>query len=231
MLRMKDVDSFYGGSHILHNVNLNVEKGSLHSIVGRNGVGKTTLLKTLMGLTSSMHGQLELDGNDISQSPTFERARAGIGYVPQGREIISNFSVKENILMGCFADPKGEAKIPDEVSSLFPYLMENLGRQGGLLSGGQQQQLAIARALATSPIVLLLDEPTEGIQPNIVQQIEETIVTLNVEIGITVIVVEQNLNFVRNTCHSFSMLDNGRVVGDGETSQLSDELVRKHMTI
>ena len=231
MLNMKGVDSFYGGSHILHKIDLNVEKGQIYGIVGRNGVGKTTLQRTIMGLTDSMTGEYTFNGKDMAGVPTFERARAGLGYVPQGRQIIPDFSVKENILMGGFADAKSKGKIPDVVPDLFPYLMENLGRHGGLLSGGQQQQLAIARALATNPDVLLLDEPTEGIQPNIVHQIEDTIVALNEKFGITIIIVEQNLKFVRKACNSFSMIDNGRVVADGGVDLLTDELVNKHMTI
>jgi urea transport system ATP-binding protein len=231
MLELHSINSYYGGSHILHDINLKIKKGAIFSVLGRNGVGKSTLLKTLVGLTSSTEGKLLLNDEDLSRQPTFARARAGIGYVPQGREIIPDFSVRENILMGCFADPKSKPVIPDLVSELFPYLMENLGRAGGLLSGGQQQQLAIARAIATNPQILLLDEPTEGIQPNIVEQIEECILTLNKELGLTIILVEQNVRFAQRVSDQFLILDNGRVVAEGMGKTLTDELVQKHLTI
>jgi len=231
MLQLHSVNSYYGGSHILHDINLKIEKGTIFSVLGRNGVGKSTLLKTLIGLTSSTDGKLLLNDEDLSKQPTFARARAGIGYVPQGREIIPDFSVRENILMGGFADPGSKPVIPDLVSELFPYLMENLGRAGGLLSGGQQQQLAIARALVTNPQVLLLDEPTEGIQPNIVEQIEECILTLNKKLGLTIILVEQNVRFAQRASDQFAILDNGRVVAGGMGKMLTDELAQKYLTI
>lgn len=231
MLQIHSVNSYYGGSHVLHDINLKIEKGTIFSVLGRNGVGKSTLLKTLIGLTSSTDGKLLLNDEDLSKQPTFARARAGIGYVPQGREIIPDFSVRENILMGGFADPGSKPVIPDLVSELFPYLMENLGRAGGLLSGGQQQQLAIARALVTNPQVLLLDEPTEGIQPNIVEQIEECILTLNKKLGLTIILVEQNVRFAQRASDQFAILDNGRVVAEGMGKMLTDELAQKYLTI
>ncbi|ODN66555.1 MULTISPECIES: urea ABC transporter ATP-binding subunit UrtE [Methylophaga] len=231
MLQLESVNSFYGGSHILHDINLEIEKGKIFAVLGRNGVGKSTLLKTIMGLTSSMTGKLLLNEDDLSTKTTFSRARAGIGYVPQGREIIPDFSVKENILMGRFADINGKVEIPELVPELFPYLMDNLNRAGGLLSGGQQQQLAIARALATNPDILLLDEPTEGIQPNIVEQIEECIITLNQKLNLTIILVEQNIRFAKRASHGFVFLDNGRVVLTGKGAELTDELANKHLTI
>jgi urea transport system ATP-binding protein len=231
MLELHSVNSYYGGSHILHDINLKIEKGTIFSVLGRNGVGKSTLLKTLIGLTSSTDGKLLLNDEDLSKQPTFARARAGIGYVPQGREIIPDFSVRENILMGGFADPGSKPVIPEMVSELFPYLMANLGRAGGLLSGGQQQQLAIARALVTNPQVLLLDEPTEGIQPNIVEQIEECILTLNKKLGLTIILVEQNVRFAQRASDQFAILDNGRVVAGGMGEMLTDELAQKYLTI
>lgn len=231
MLQLESVNSFYDGSHILHDINLEIGKGKIFAVLGRNGVGKSTLLKTIMGLTSSMTGKLRLNEEDLSSKTTFSRARAGIGYVPQGREIIPDFSVKENILMGRFADINGKVEIPELVPELFPYLMDNLNRAGGLLSGGQQQQLAIARALATNPDILLLDEPTEGIQPNIVEQIEECIITLNEKLNLTIILVEQNIRFAKRACHEFVFLDNGRVVLTGEGVDLTDELANQHLTI
>lgn len=231
MLQLESVNSFYDSSHILHDINLTIGKGKIFSILGRNGVGKSTLLKTIMGLTSSMTGKLRLNEEDLSSKTTFSRARAGIGYVPQGREIIPDFSVKENILMGRFADLNGKVEIPELVPELFPYLMDNLGRAGGLLSGGQQQQLAIARALATNPDILLLDEPTEGIQPNIVEQIEECIITLNEKLNLTIILVEQNIRFAKRASHEFVFLDNGRVVLTGKGTDLTDELANQYLTI
>lgn len=231
MLELDHLNSFYGGSHILHDLSFKVEKGTILTVIGRNGVGKTTLLKTILGLTDSSTGSIKLNGEEIGDIPTFKRARMGIGYAPQGREIIPDFTVRENILMGGFARRNGSASIPDVVPELFPYLMENLDRHGGLLSGGQQQQLAIARALAAEPSLLLLDEPTEGIQPNIVEQIEETIKMLNKKLNLTIILVEQNLEFARSAAHAFVMMEKGQVVASGDTDALTDDVVAKHMTI
>ena len=169
MLVLEQVESFYGRSRALQDISLQIPKGEITAILGRNGVGKTTLLRTIMNLTTRMAGRVMLDGVDLSSAPTYRRARSGIAYVPQGRQIIPDFTVRENILMGAFASPKPNSEIPALVPELFPYLMDNLDRAGGLLSGGQQQQLAIARALAARPTILLLDEPTQGIQPNIVE--------------------------------------------------------------
>ena len=188
-------------------------------------------MKTILGLTDSSAGSIKLNGEEIGDIPTFKRARMGIGYAPQGREIIPDFTVRENILMGGFARRNGAPSIPDVVPELFPYLMENLDRHGGLLSGGQQQQLAIARALAAEPSLLLLDEPTEGIQPNIVEQIEETIKMLNKKLNMTVILVERNLEVARSAGHAVGMREKGRVVASGDTDALTDDVVAKHMTI
>jgi urea transport system ATP-binding protein len=231
MLRLTNVNSFYGRSHILHGVSLEAPTAEITAVLGRNGTGKTTLLKTLMGLTDHMTGEIRIDESVISQEPTFRRARAGIAYVPQGREIIPDFSVRENILLGAFARPNGRRVIPDLVPELFPYLIQNLDRPGGVLSGGQQQQLAIARALAAQPKILLLDEPTEGIQPNIVEEIEDVILRLNREIKLTVILVEQNVAFARRAARRFAIMEKGRVVAGGEIPELSDELVHRHMAV
>ena len=231
MLELEHLNSFYGGSHILHDLSFKVEKGTILTVIGRNGVGKSTLLKTILGLTDSSTGSIKLNGEEIGDTPTFKRARMGIGYAPQGREIIPDFTIRENILMGGFARRNGAPSIPDVVPELFPYLMENLDRHGGLLSGGQQQQLAIARALAAEPSLLLLDEPTEGIQPNIVEQIEETIKMLNKKLNLTIILVEQNLEFARSAAHAFVMMEKGQVVASGDTDALTDDVVAKHMTI
>jgi urea transport system ATP-binding protein len=231
MLKLTNVDSFYDRSHILHAVCLDIPIGKVTAVLGRNGTGKTTLLKTLMGLTDRMEGQIDLDGKDIGKQPTFRRARAGIAYVPQGREIIPDFTIRENILMGAFARADGKRQIPELVPELFPYLMDNLERAGGVLSGGQQQQLAIARALAADPRIILLDEPNEGIQPSIVEEIEAIIIRLNRDVGLTVVLVEQNVAFARQASHCFAMMEKGRVVVSGAISELSDEMVHRHMAV
>ncbi|WP_315832566.1 urea ABC transporter ATP-binding subunit UrtE [Bradyrhizobium prioriisuperbiae] len=231
MLTFDNVDSFYDRSHILHGVCLDIAIGKVTTILGRNGTGKTTLLKTLMGLTDRTVGEIRLDGRDIGQDPSFRRARAGIAYVPQGREIIPDFSIRDNIMMGAFARADGKREIPPLVSELFPYLMENLERLGGVLSGGQQQQLAIARALAANPRIILLDEPNEGIQPSIVEEIETIIIRLNREAGLTVLLVEQNVMYARQASHRFAMLEKGRVVAGGAIAELSDDLVHRHMAV
>jgi urea transport system ATP-binding protein len=231
MLAFAHVDSFYDRSHILHDVCLDVPEGRITAVLGRNGTGKTTLLKTLMGLTDRMNGEIRLEAMDLGKLPTFRRARAGIAYVPQGREIIPDFSIRENILMGSFARADGGREIPPLVAELFPYLMNNLNRNGGVLSGGQQQQLAIARALAADPKIVLLDEPNEGIQPSIVEDIESVIIRLNRDFGITVILVEQNVSFVRRAAHRFAMMEKGRVVASGDIGELSDALVHRHMAV
>lgn len=231
MLTFSHVDSFYDRSHILHDVCLEVPDGEITAVLGRNGTGKTTLLKTLMGLTDRVDGQIRLNEREIGKEPTFQRARAGIAYVPQGREIIPDFTIRENILMGSFARHDGKREIPELVAELFPYLMNNLARNGGVLSGGQQQQLAIARALAADPKVILLDEPNEGIQPSIVDEIEKIIIRLNREVGLTVILVEQNVSFARRAAHRFAMMEKGRVVVAAAISELTDEMVHRHMAV
>lgn len=231
MLKLTNVDSFYDRSHILHAVCLDIPIGKVTAVLGRNGTGKTTLLKTLMGLTDRMEGQINLDGKDIGKQPTFRRARAGIAYVPQGREIIPDFTIRENILLGAFARADGKRQIPELVPELFPYLMDNLERPGGVLSGGQQQQLAIARALAADPRIILLDEPNEGIQPSIVEEIEAIIIRLNRDVGLTVVLVEQNVAFARQASHRFAMMEKGRVVVSGAIAELSDEMVHRHMAV
>jgi urea transport system ATP-binding protein len=231
MLKLTNVDSYYDRSHILHAVCLDIPIGEVTAVLGRNGTGKTTLLKTLMGLTDRMEGQIKLDGTEIGKDPTFRRARTGIAYVPQGREIIPDFTIKENILLGAFARESGKREIPELVKELFPYLIDNLDRAGGLLSGGQQQQLAIARALAADPRIILLDEPNEGIQPSIVEEIEAVIIRLNREVGLTVVLVEQNVSFARQAAHRFAMMEKGRIVTSGVITELSDEMVHRHLAV
>ena len=184
-----------------------------------------------MGMLDRMTGSIRLGAREIGQEPTYRRARAGIAYVPQGRQIIPDFTIRENILMGAFARRDKKRVIPDLAAELFPYLMDNLDRPGGVLSGGQQQQLAIARALAADPKVLLLDEPSEGIQPNVVEDIERIIMRLNQEAGMTVLLVEQNVAFVRRAGHRFAMMEKGRVVAGGAIDELTDDLVHRHMAV
>ncbi|MCE8003195.1 urea ABC transporter ATP-binding subunit UrtE [Billgrantia ethanolica] len=229
MLEARDLYSFYGKSPVLQGVNFKAGKGELFSILGRNGVGKTTLLKSIMGLTDGIKGTLRLKEESIGDLPTPERARRRIGYIPQGRAIIPRFTVKENILMGAFGREDGRREMPEGVLELFPILKEFMNRRGGDLSGGQQQQLAIARALALGPEVLLLDEPTEGIQPNIVQQIEEVIVHLNKKMGITILLVEQNIPFARRVSDKFIVLDKGRVAVAGSAEDLTDDVAHEFL--
>ncbi len=230
MLELTDIDAFYGNSRALQNINLKVASGEFLSVLGRNGVGKTTLMRSILGLMDRVTGRLVLDDADISGLRTHQRAKAGIAYVPQGRGILPRFTVRENLQLGTFAAraPKG---IEDWIIDLFPILKDFWHRHGGNLSGGQQQQLAIARALLAQPKVLLLDEPTEGIQPNIVEQIENVIMKLNREHGITVILVEQNVVFARRASHRFALLEKGRVVAKGGIAELSDELIQRHMAV
>ena len=230
ILRGENLFSYYGKSPILQDVSFEVKAGEFLSVLGRNGVGKTTLLKTIMGLTDRCDGRLDFDGADISGLSTPDRARLGIGYIPQGRDIIPRFTVEENIIMGCYARTDGKREVPGYLFELFPILQEFLTRRGGDLSGGQQQQLAIARALAMDPKVLILDEPTEGIQPNLVRQIEDAIVHLNRDRGLAVILVEQNIPFARKASDRFLVLDKGAVAMAGHKDELTDAVVEKHMT-
>ena len=231
MLELQNVYSYYGSSPVLQDLTLNVADGELVSVLGRNGVGKTTLMKTIMGLTDRTTGTMRFGGEEVGTMPTFQRSRRGIGYIPQGREIIPRFTVADNLMMGTFARTDGKREIPEFIFDLFPVLKEMAGRRGGDLSGGQQQQLAIGRALAMSPRMLLLDEPTEGIQPNIVEEIEQVIMRLNKEFGITVVLVEQNVGFARRASNRFFLVDKGRIAAQGEIDDLSDELVHKHMSV
>jgi urea transport system ATP-binding protein len=229
MLKFKNLNVFYGTSHIIHDLDLEIRKGETFCLLGRNGVGKTTLLRSLLGIDVRTSGAIEFDGADISRTLTHERARRGIGYVPQGREIVPGLSVLDNILLGCNARSDGKASVPPLVWTLFPFLKEHLGRRGTNLSGGQQQQLAIARALATDPSVLVLDEPTEGIQPNIVEDIEKAIISLNRDHGLTIILVEQKIRFARSAAHRFAILEKGKVAASGDATNLTNDLIHRHM--
>ena len=231
MLELINVTSYYGKTPIIHDINVSAKKGQCLCILGRNGVGKSTLLRTIMGLTTSMTGTLKINDQDHSNNPTHVRSNAGLGYVPQGRRILGKFSVRENIVLGTFARDDKKNKLPESCLKLFPYLAENLDKRAGLLSGGQQQQLSVARALATDPKVLLLDEPTEGIQPNIVEEMRNTLHHLNKDMGITLILTEQHIKIARKLADLFVIMDIGRAVAQGPISELSEELVHKHLTI
>ena len=231
MLELMGVSSFYGSTPILTNISLRLEQGKLMAVLGRNGVGKTTLARTIMGLTSRATGVMRIDGADASAMAVHERARAGIGYVPQGRGILPKLSVRENITLGTFARADGKQEMPELVRQLFPYLAEHLNQRAGALSGGQLQQLAIARALAADPRLLILDEPTEGIQPNIAEQIQETIRTLNKDMGLTVFLIEQHVEFARSVADNFIIMDKGNIVENGDISRLSDNIIHRYLMI
>ena len=231
MLDVKALNQFYGGSHTLWDVDLDVTPGARMCLMGRNGMGKTTLLKCIMGLQATRSGGINFDGNDLLKRPADQRAGLGIGYVPQGREIFSHLTVEENLRVGLGARKNGPKTIPSRIYDLFPVLKQMLNRRGGDLSGGQQQQLAIGRALVLEPKLLILDEPTEGIQPNIVHEIGDIVLRLNQEEGLTVLLVEQKLPFARRVANEFCILDKGRRVAAGSIGELTDEAVRAHLSV
>ena len=233
LLEIRGLNTYYGESHILRDVDLTVQSGEMVCLIGRNGVGKTTLLKSLIGLLQPRNGEVLFNGGSLDRLPPHRRARAGIGYVPQGREIIPQLTVEENLLLGMEALPGGIARhrrIDSIVYELFPVLREFLARKGGDLSGGQQQQLAIARALLGQPKLLLLDEPTEGIQPNIVQDIESAVRRIIRETGIGVLLVEQHLHFVRQADRYYAM-QRGGIVASGPTGDLSQAVVDEFLSV
>ncbi|NJM46267.1 MAG: urea ABC transporter ATP-binding subunit UrtE [Alkalinema sp. RU_4_3] len=232
MLKISDLNTYYGESHILRNIDLTVESGQMVCLIGRNGVGKTTLLKSIMGLIKPKSGSIVFDNELLNRRSTDQRARLGIGYVPQGREIIPRLTVKDNLLLGLEALPKGAQAdgIPAEIFELFPVLQTMLMRMGGDLSGGQQQQLAIARALMGRPRLLVLDEPTEGIQPSIILEIEAAVRRITQTKGISVLLVEQHLHFVRQADRYYAM-QKGGIVASGATSDLSNEVVQKFLAV
>jgi len=229
MLSVEALDAGYGGSQVLWSMDLRVASGAVVCLMGRNGVGKTTLLKTIMGLRPARGGRVMLAGVDVTRWSPDRRARAGIGYVPQGREIFPHLTVEENLrmsLLGC-----GRARGLDEALALFPALARLLGRKGGVLSGGEQQMLAIGRALLTKPTLLMLDEPTEGIQPSIVLEIEEAIRRIRTELGLAVLLVEQYLDFAERLADAYVIMAKGAVVASGPTAQLRLETVRHHLAV
>ncbi|WP_419785835.1 urea ABC transporter ATP-binding subunit UrtE [Pseudodesulfovibrio sp.] len=231
MFAVNGLNQYYGGSHILWDVNLSIAKGSCVCLMGRNGVGKTTLLKSIMGLLPIRSGSILLDGEDLAPQRADMRARKGIGYVPQGREIFPGLSVEENLRVGLTGRRDGVKEIPEMIYEFFPVLKEMTHRKGGDLSGGQQQQLAIGRALASDPKMLILDEPTEGIQPNIVQMIGDIIIRLNNEVGLTVLLVEQKLKFARKVGREFFLMDRGHTVANGPMGDLDEALISEYLTV
>ena len=235
MLKLENVASYYGESLAINQINLEIKEGNFHGIIGKNGMGKSTLLKTIMGLMDKTDGSINLEGKDISKLKTHERAIEGLGYVPQGRGIMPQFTIEENMIVGTFARDKSNMNNVNEdfefILKLFPILKKFWKRRGGDLSGGQQQQLAIARALLTKPKILILDEPTEGIQPNVVEEIENVLIRLNKEFNLTIIIVEQNVNFIKKATNNFSILERGKIVEEGDSSKITQNLVEKYLTI
>ena len=231
MLTLSDINVSYDGSRILRGVNLTVPENSLVCLMGRNGVGKTTTLKSIVGLVSADAGSIKLDGQELGGLAPDNRARSGLGYVPQGRDIFPNLTVWENLKISLVVrGTKANGQV-DRVLELFPILKEMLQRKGGVLSGGQQQQLAIARALLTDPKVLLLDEPTEGIQPNIIDQIGETLIKIKKEGKISILLVEQYLDFCIGCADSFFIMDRGLIVAEGPIANLSEDIIKEHLTV
>lgn len=231
MLTISRLSFSYGAVRALDGISMQMQPGQVTCIMGRNGVGKTTLMKNIIGTLRSSAGRIELAEKDVMPLPPHKRARAGLALVPQGRQIFPKLTVEENLLVGCQARADGKQIIPAELYDLFPILKSMAKRLGGDLSGGQQQQLAIARALVGEPKVLLLDEPTEGIQPNIIQQIGELLRKLVTERGMTIVLVEQYLDFVRAFGQRFYMMSRGQVVAAGATAELTQDLVHQHLSV
>jgi len=230
-LRVDAIDTFYGTSHILHRVSLEIADGEIYAVLGRNGAGKTTLLRSVTGVNPPRVGAIMLDGVDITRLKSHQRARLGISYVPQGREIIADITVAENIYVALLGKFGKAGKVPDFVFDYFPALAPLVDRKGGTLSGGQQQQLAIARALVQQPKLLLMDEPTEGLQPSVVEEIDTIIKRIPGERNCAVLLVEQNLDFVRDITSRFAILDTGRIVATGAIGELTADVVQRHLAV
>lgn len=231
MLKLTNLNQFYGQSHTLWDISLEVQKGECLCVMGRNGVGKTTLMDTIMGQHRIESGTIEFEGEDITKLSVEDRASLGIGYVPQGRQIFPLLTVEENLKIGIGARRDGLKTVPKAIYDMFPVLYDMRHRQGGDLSGGQQQQLAIGRALVIDPKLIIFDEPTEGIQPNIVSEIAEIMRRLNKEIGLTVLLVEQKLPFARKMGDLFYIIDRGTHVADGQMSFLGEDLIKRYLTV
>ena len=230
-LHIHDIHAYYGSSHILHGVSLDIEDGSMVGILGRNGVGKSTLLKGIVGLNPPKEGDITFNEHKITHAKTHERARLGVAYVPQGREIIPDLTIDENLILAMRGVDNKSKTVPSDIFELFPALASIRKRKGGVLSGGQQQQLAIARALIQKPSILLLDEPTEGLQPSVVEEIVEITKKIHSANNCAILLVEQNLQFVRDITTFFAIMDNGRIVEKGSIDQLTDDVVKKHLSV
>lgn len=230
MLRVENLNQYYGGSHILRNLSFEVQTGQVTTLLGRNGVGKSTLLKCLMGLLPAATGTVSFDGKDITKQASHRRVKAGIGYVPQGREIFPRLTVQENLSMGLAVKPRG-TPLPANIFEMFPVLRQMLNRRGGDLSGGQQQQLAIGRALAASPKLLILDEPTEGIQPSIIKDIERVIRTLATEGSMAILLVEQYYDFARSLSHQYLLMERGEFIKRGAGENMEEDGVRDLLAV
>lgn len=232
MINIQGLNQFYGQSHTLWDVDMQIPEGQCTVLMGRNGVGKTTLLQCIMGHQKVKTGSIVFAGeHDLVKVSVEQRPRLGVGYVPQGRQIFPLMTVEENLQIGLPVLPRGQRKIPDYIFDLFPVLAQMMNRRGGDLSGGQQQQLAIGRALVVNPKLLILDEPTEGIQPNVVQEIGDIIRKLNREMGLTVLLVEQKLPFARKVGDRFCILDRGRKVAEGDMPTLDEALIKQYLTV
>ncbi len=229
MLKIENLDSYYGESRVINGLSLQAERGKITCLIGRNGVGKSTTLKSIMGLVKTPAGKILLNDRDIIRMKTYDRVKLGIGYVPQGRDIFPQMTVQENLELGLQAIG-GKGKVPDYIFDLFPILPKFAKRKGGDLSGGQQQQLAIARALVANPSILILDEPTEGIQPSVIQDIGDAIRRVNRELDITVFIVEQYLEFVLGISDSLYVMEKGQVVLSGRTADMDPAEVQRMMT-
>ncbi len=230
MLKIDTLHQAYGGSHILRGLSFEVKTGEVTTLLGRNGVGKTTLLKSLMGLVKTKSGSITFDGKDITHLPPHERVKAGIGYVPQGREIFPRLTVEENLLMGLATKP-GSTKIPPRIFEMFPVLKQMMHRRGGDLSGGQQQQLAIGRALAMGPKLLILDEPTEGIQPSIIKDIERAIRTLAATGEMAILLVEQYYDFAESLADQYLLMERGEFIMRGRGETMPQDGVREALAV
>ena len=231
MLNVDRIDLYYGAAQALRSVSLRAEIGRILCVLGRNGVGKSSLLRAIVGLHAVASGSIRWNGEEMTALPSHLRAKAGFGFVPQGREIFPLLSVRENLMTGFAARPRVERAIDDEIFSLFPTLADMLGRRGGDLSGGQQQQLAIARALVTRPKLLILDEPAEGIQPSIIKDIGRTLIHLRQKGGLAILVVEQYFEWARDIADDYAVMDRGAVVLTGTRAEMDEADVRRRLTV